>query len=58
MKALESIDEAITSLNNGASEDLLTVDITATAEFLGEITGDNVRDEIINEIFSRFCVGK
>ncbi|MEI6520261.1 MAG: tRNA uridine-5-carboxymethylaminomethyl(34) synthesis GTPase MnmE [bacterium] len=58
MKALESIDEAIISLNNSASEDLLSVDITAAAEYLGEITGDNVRDEIISEIFSRFCVGK
>ena len=38
--------------------DLLTVDLKEVLDSLGEITGDSVSDEIINNIFSRFCIGK
>ena len=38
--------------------DLLTVDLKDVLDSLGEIIGDSVSDEIINNIFSRFCIGK
>jgi len=38
--------------------DLLTVDLKEVLDSLGEITGDSISDEITNNIFSRFCIGK
>ena len=37
---------------------IISVDIKHTLENLGNITGDNVSEDIINEIFSKFCLGK
>ena len=34
------------------------IDVRSAIDLLGEITGDTVQDEIINEIFERFCIGK
>ena len=36
----------------------LMTDVRSAIDLLGEITGDTVQDEIINEIFERFCIGK
>ena len=38
--------------------DCIVIDVRTAIDLLGEITGDTVLDEIINEIFSRFCIGK
>jgi tRNA modification GTPase len=38
--------------------DLMSIDIVNAADFLGQITGESVKDDVINEIFSRFCLGK
>ncbi len=57
-KALESIEKAISSLKAGIPVDLLSVDIKEAWERLGQITGDVVEEDIIREIFSKFCVGK
>ena len=38
--------------------DLIAVEIKEILEALGEITGDQVSDDIINEIFHKFCLGK
>jgi len=38
--------------------DAVLVDVEAAMEALGEITGQTMREEITNRIFSRFCVGK
>lgn len=38
--------------------DMLTVDISQAWQKLGEITGETANEEIVNEIFSKFCVGK
>lgn len=57
--------EALQSLHDagGAAEmmlpyDCIVIDVRNAIDLLGEITGDAVQDEIINEIFSRFCIGK
>lgn len=38
--------------------DIVEIDIRNAYDFLGEIVGDTVSDEIINEVFARFCLGK
>ena len=57
-KAYESIEKAIDTVNMGMPIDIIAVEIKQTLENLGNITGDNVSEDIINEIFSKFCLGK
>ena len=52
---LKSVEEG---LKDNLTEDLLTIDLRAALEALGEITGRTVAEEIINTIFNQFCVGK
>lgn len=57
-KAILSIDDAMGAYENKMPLDLMTIDITNAADFLGQITGESVKEDVINEIFSRFCLGK
>ena len=57
-KAYESIEKAIDTVNMGMPIDIIAVEIKQTLENLGNITGDNVSEDILNEIFSKFCLGK
>ena len=57
-QAAASLDEALDTLDAGGSEELLAVDILAATEALAEITGEAVRDQVIADLFARFCVGK
>ena len=50
--------ETALSLCGGAPLDLLGVHLKAAWDKLGEISGRTATEEIINEIFSKFCVGK
>lgn len=56
--AYESIGKALEAIDAGIPLDLISVDIKDAWRFLGEITGDTVEEDIITEIFSRFCIGK
>lgn len=56
--AQESIDEALTACNDRMPYDFIQVDVKNTLESIGEITGDTVEDDLINKIFSNFCLGK
>ena len=56
VKARESVDLALNGV--GMPFDLLYVDLEDTLSALGEITGATVQEEIIDQVFSRFCVGK
>ena len=40
------------------AEDYIVIDIRSAWEKLGEITGDTVDEDIIDQIFSQFCIGK
>ena len=57
-RAGESVDNVLRSIEDGMPEDFLSIDLTDAYGALGEITGETVGDEIIDEIFSRFCMGK
>ncbi len=57
-KSLESLKRAIDSYDNKMPIDCIAYDIWDGVNILGEITGDSVSDEVIENIFSRFCLGK
>ncbi len=52
------IRRAIESLEQGFTPDMASLDITEAAAAVGEVTGQTVTDQMIDQIFSRFCVGK
>jgi tRNA modification GTPase len=57
-KAFDSVNKVIGALQNGVPVDLISVDIKDAWGRLGQITGDVAEEDIINEIFSKFCIGK
>ena len=56
--ALENIIKTINGLNNGISGDFLAMDIRQVLQHIGEITGEVSSDELLENIFSNFCIGK
>ncbi|NLZ92865.1 MAG: tRNA uridine-5-carboxymethylaminomethyl(34) synthesis GTPase MnmE [Firmicutes bacterium] len=57
-KANDALYELQKSLAAGYAIDLLTIDLYTALDALGEITGENVSSELVEEIFSNFCIGK
>ena len=57
-KAIESITEACAAYDGGMPLDCITIDIKNTAEYLGQITGESIAEDVMHEIFKRFCIGK
>ena len=57
-KAIESIKRTKESINQNMTIDIVAIGIKEILEDLGEITGNNVSEDIINKIFSKFCLGK
>jgi tRNA modification GTPase len=57
-QALNQINEAIDSLNNNIPVDLIEVNLKECFDTLGEIIGVTYKDELIDEMFSHFCLGK
>jgi len=61
-RLLEQAQDSLTllrgSLLEGRSEDFFTVDLMDAYEALGKIIGESVGEDLVNEIFSRFCMGK
>lgn len=58
IKARRSVSLALDALKDGVPFDILYVDLEDALSALGEVTGATVQEEIIDEVFSRFCVGK
>jgi tRNA modification GTPase len=54
----EALNRALAAIEDGMPVDCAIVDIRQAWELLGSITGDTVHDDIVTEIFSRFCLGK
>jgi len=57
-RARECLCAALDDLQNGAPLDVVGVRIEQAMAFTGEITGKNIAQSVIDEVFSRFCVGK
>jgi tRNA modification GTPase len=58
VKAHESLLRVKESMELGLSEDMYTVDMLDAYEYLGEIIGERLEDDLADKIFSDFCVGK
>ena len=58
LTAYESMKKVIGSIDAGMSEDFYSIDLMDAYESLGSITGESVGEDLINEIFSKFCMGK
>jgi len=56
--ALESLKMVKQSISDGMPEDFLTIDLMDAYEQLGTIIGESIGDDLVNEIFSKFCMGK
>jgi tRNA modification GTPase len=56
--ALHSVGAVLEGLSAGVPSDLVTVDLRMALYHLGEITGEITTDEILGNIFGRFCIGK
>lgn len=56
--ALSSLNLVKNSIEQGMPEDFYSIDLTDAYEELGKIIGEAVEDDVVNEIFSRFCMGK
>lgn len=56
--SIESIDLAINGYESGMPIDCITIDIKDAAEYLGRITGQSVGEDVLDNIFKRFCIGK
>lgn len=56
--AKRSIEQVIRSIDDGMPEDFYSIDLMGAYETLGSITGETVGEDLINEIFSKFCMGK
>lgn len=57
-KAKMEINEAINAAENDMYIDIISIYITNAMNYLAEITGNNVTDDVIDEIFKKFCLGK
>ena len=57
-KAIKNLNSALESLEKNMPIDIVAISLKDVLSDLGEITGEEASEEIINEIFSRFCLGK
>ena len=57
-KTYEEIHKVKISISKNISSDLLAIDIKQAIYFLGELTGEISNDEVLGNIFSKFCIGK
>lgn len=56
--AAYSLSEVIEGIEAGMPVDLVQIDMTRCWDYLGEVVGDSVQDELITQLFSQFCLGK
>ena len=57
-EAKKSMEKVINSIDDGMPEDFYSIDLMDAYDALGSITGESVGEDLINEIFSKFCMGK
>lgn len=57
-KSKEHVQSALKALDDGMTGDFLSIDLRAALNELGTITGDITNEDVLDSIFSRFCIGK
>ena len=57
-EAFNSLTLVERSIQDGMPEDFFSIDLMNAYEQLGTIIGESLEDDLVNEIFSRFCMGK
>ena len=57
-KSSVEIQNVLKGIDNKISGDLLAIDIRQALQYLGELTGEVTNDEVLGNIFSKFCIGK
>ncbi len=57
-RALEHVQAALGTLEQGLPADFVTIDLRAALDLLGEITGQTFTEDLLDNIFSNFCIGK
>ena len=57
-EALKSLSMVLQSIEDGMPEDFFSIDLLDAYEHLGFITGESVGEDLVNEIFAEFCMGK
>jgi len=57
-RAQSHLEQALADIEAQVPDDFVTIDLTAALNALGEITGETVTDELLETIFSNFCIGK
>ena len=57
-EAFESMQQVLISLQQGMPEDFYSIDLMSAYAALGRIIGEEVGEDLLNEIFSKFCMGK
>lgn len=58
INAIKSLDKVMEAIEMGLPEDCLAIDLHDAFGHLGMIVGESLKEEIINQLFSRFCLGK
>ena len=56
--ALDSLNLVVQSIEDDMPEDFYSIDLMSAYESLGKMIGESVEDDLVNEIFSKFCMGK
>jgi tRNA modification GTPase len=54
----EALSRALEGLKAGLSSELVAMDVRQALHYLGEITGEVTNEDLLGNIFSRFCIGK
>lgn len=57
-KSIESINKSINAINDGMPIDIVEIEINSASEYLGDILGINYKEDLFNQLFSNFCLGK
>ena len=56
--ALDSLNLVVQSIEDDMPEDFYSIDLMSAYESLGKMIGESIEDDLVNEIFSKFCMGK
>ena len=57
-KALDSLNRVCLGLENGLTNDLISIDLLECLTHLGEIVGETTTEDVLDVIFEQFCLGK